>query len=313
MKRCGLYALGLFLALRVCAGEDRLDLSWKWHEGDTLRYRSSEVQSQRLTTEEGEVGVHQEQIVLITLDVLKILEGNRARVRNTYDSFYIDIKNSETRIQYDSALGRDQKSANHPLVRPFRQMVGQSFDMVINSAGVIGRIEGFAEILQSIMDGMQLDASSPAVQLFRQAFSEEAVRAQVEMLFRVVPPEPVRVGDTWNRSSETPVPGVGMSRTTMRYKLTDLKELRGETCARISVRSDVTLSLEGEDGERMEQPAGHLTGLLYFGVEKGRLVQLELGSRIEEALPDQPDPYGPSTGAPAKQVLSQRISYELIE
>ena len=77
------------------------------------------------------------------------------------------------------------------------RMQGASFKVSLGADRKITRFEGYEEFVERIADG-----NAKLARFFRSILSESSFRKMVTQTFSIVPPHPVRAGESWNQSQD---------------------------------------------------------------------------------------------------------------
>ncbi len=126
----------------------------------------------------------------------------------------MDIEIGGNKISYDSAQAPDPAN-NNPMTAFFKAMLNHEFTVVINRDLEVKDVRGAEELVRN------LSAVNPQLRpLLTNILSKDALRQMTEPTLFAVPPRPVRVGDTWNRTTHLDMGAIGgyHSRYTFTYQ-----------------------------------------------------------------------------------------------
>lgn len=119
-----------------------------------------------------------------------------------------------------SALKNPMQMVN----RVFGAIKGQEFSMKVNSEGKVLEVNGMEEMAKRLVDSMGLDEGEKekVLEQFSQQFNAEKMKSQFERTWYIFPNKEVKVGDKWERNSNTNMGGLeGNYKST--YEVTDIE------------------------------------------------------------------------------------------
>lgn len=303
----------------VCAESEPIAMAWKWEPGEVLFYRTRQSNQQRMTQGDRFQRISQSQDVLVRHSVDAVADGI-ATVATTYEEVKMDIAAGVgPAVHFDSTVDPEGESANHPAVAPLAALVGTTWRMEVDREGQIHDVQGFDEVVDKMLEGMRKSgASGIAPDELRKNLADKTIRQQLEASLRVVPSDPVRVGETWKREFERTLPGFGEVVQTTTYTFEGIEEVDGENCAKI-----VSLARsEPAVGGGMNPAVANLLadalrdaevkGAILFSLDRGRLVSQELSMSMSIESPPPPSPMlDPEQGPLAATTHQIRQSIEI--
>lgn len=100
---------------------------------------------------------------------------------------------------------------------------GQKFSMQVDAEGKIHDVTGFENMANAIVDSMAIDDEKrqEMKQKFNQQFNSEKMKSQLGRLLYIFPNKEVKVGDSWQKTSQ--VSGEMGGEYTSTYKVTDIE------------------------------------------------------------------------------------------
>jgi hypothetical protein len=202
-------ALARFAALALLAGgcaSEPVELGLDLEPGRSFAVVLSATQDLVQELDDGE-SVSSQTVTLRWHEHVEAVDalGNATMV-HTYDSVQFLAEAPDGRIEYDSNRdGPDAPAGAFGL----GAVVGESLRIELGPRGRVRAIHGVRELVDRVVGRLALppgvDAASVRQGLERH-FGEDAVRDRLSTLFGVLPDGPVRVGDTWTRTSEVRAP-----------------------------------------------------------------------------------------------------------
>lgn len=163
--------------------------------------------------------------MLVTGDngIEKIIKTRYERLKMSFDISGMNIEVDTDKPLTGDFGNNDVAKAFQSINRIFGAVKGQSFTMKVNAEGKISEVTGFEQMANSIADSMHLDSTKrkQMLQAFLQQFNEKSVKGQFERFLFIFPNKEVRVGDSWNKTTETS--GVIDARYNSEYTVTDIE------------------------------------------------------------------------------------------
>ena len=134
-----------------------------------------------------------------TMSVLDVDAEGAMTVETKYDSVLFRQKGPAGVVEFDSANPPKQPP---PLARAFAVLPGLRFRMTLAPAGGVKSLQGLAEMSAEMVRRLDLPegpARSNVQKVLSDHFGEAAMRDNMQNLFALYPPGPVKVGESWER------------------------------------------------------------------------------------------------------------------
>lgn len=133
----------------------------------------------------------------------------KSAIKNEY---VLEVKYSELgmkmempQAELDYGSGKEiNDTVNNLMSIMFDNMVGKSFEMVLDNKGRVKSISGFDKIIAHLFDNLPNVEEAQKDQLLKQmdkAFGEDSFKQSMEAATAIFPENPVKVGDTWEIES----------------------------------------------------------------------------------------------------------------
>jgi hypothetical protein len=169
-------------------------------------------------------------------------------------------------MSYDSDKDSASGSTN-PIASVFSKMIGSKFHYFLDASNNVVQIDGIDELISRLADGGRTAAQ------FKSMFTEDYFK-QLMGANRLLPPNPVQPGDTWQVQIQVPA---GFTTLSMDYTLTFTGwEKHGErNCARIDFTGTIQSQPGGNPnpmGMTMSVPEGNTSGVFWFDPEFGTAI-----------------------------------------
>jgi hypothetical protein len=206
MKRLGSAAIGLLL-LVVCVQTQTtgsgVTLRYGWTKGEILKYRMELQTDTKITGPSAPESAtfNQTMTQQLSLAVVDVDGFGTATLKETVTAIRAEMNTPTGPVVVDSTS--PPASTANPMTammaKTFSALVGSPITVVMAADGAVEKVEGASRIMDKIVAAAGSDAAAgPAAQLLKSMFSDEALRSMTEQSFTRFPPQPVKVGGTWN-------------------------------------------------------------------------------------------------------------------
>jgi hypothetical protein len=208
--------------------------------------------------------------------------GNTKTITTSIDRFKMNMEVGGMNLEVDTDKpvtdDNDSSGKKNPLKmvdRIFNAIKGQHFSMKVDAEGKVLEVTGFENMAQSLVDSMGLDEehSKEMIQKFNQQFNGDQMKEQFERTWYIFPNKEVKVGDTWQKKSETG--GMMGGKYNSTYKVTEIEgdmvtleettkiesdnkgaKMNGEVKGTLVVDSRVGLVVKADQDMTMKTEAG---------------------------------------------------------
>jgi hypothetical protein len=189
----------------------------------------------------------------------------------------IDIGGNK--ISYDSTA--DPQPQN-PMADFFRVLQSLELKLTISPKLEIIKIEGGEEFIK------KLGATNPAMEpLLKNILSDKALKQMAEPTWGAIPPNPVKKGSTWDKTTELDLGPIGTYKTKYTYTYEGEEKDKGD---KIKIDAALTYSVPGKkDGLPFTIQSANLsskegTGVAYFDQKAGRFSSTNMTMKLEGTL-----------------------------
>lgn len=260
------------LSALPCLAAEPVELVYKFDADAPVRYvmvqdtvQDQAVQGQRVSTETS-VSTH------TTSRLLETNEDGSILVGSSTDRIVFSMSVPGMEIDYDSAKAADRAKMSNPTVASMAALVGNDVHLLIASDGTILDVPNIAD-LQARVNAMD----DPNVRAGAALMTDKAtVMATNEMNYKLLPAEPVEVGDTWARSFKIPFE-FGEMTTNFDLKLDSVKD----GIASISITGSMTMPEINQQQITVTMSDASVSGSLLFDIEDGVVNQMDLKTVTE--------------------------------
>ncbi len=157
-------------------------------------------------------------------------DGNTKTITNKIDRFKMKMNVAGMNIEVDtdnplpeSGAASDEKNPFKIVNRLFGAIKGQRFSMKVDAEGKVLNVEGFENMAKSVVDSLGLgeEEKQEMMKQFEGQFNAKTTKEQFERFLYIFPNKEVKVGDTWQKSTETS--GQMAAKYNSTYKVTDIE------------------------------------------------------------------------------------------
>lgn len=288
------------------ADGDEISIKYLWKAGQTERYDMTQTAVSRIKSENGANQAQTTQIhnSTVRLEIPSVDESGVADARWTVEKVRIEIRQiiGEPMV-LDSAdpAHRENRDAG-----PLFAMIDRTVSFKISPAGEVSDVSGVEPVLNELIARYKDDPNSEAIlETLRQGFSDEQMRQQISQTLSVLPPKPVRVGESWEKVNELPVPIIGKVRNTETVTLVAVHEI-GDT-RQAEIRSNAIMKpVEQAEDAAMKMGDSSAKHELLFNITKGLIQSYVIES--EMLLTGTPE-----GGQPTIAEITTKTSLKLVE
>jgi hypothetical protein len=189
---------------------------------------------------------------------------DRFKMKTGARGMNIEIDTDKPFVASDS--GKDKKdSAMEMMTKLFGAIRQQKFTMTVNSEGKVLQVAGFEDMAKRVVDSMGLEGAKKEEMIaqFNKQFNGDQVKGQFERFWYIFPNKEVKIGESWNRSSDLngPMPGNYNSTYTV-------KDIEGDM-----VTLDEKTKIETKQGAMVLN--GDITGTIIVDSKLGLVVSAD--------------------------------------
>lgn len=212
----------VFVALLIVGAADaqKYELKFNLAPGTNWKAKQSSIMdiNQQVMGMSNDMKMTMEAITAYSVD--KVLDGN-FYLTFTYDAMIMKIESPMMNLSYDSSQPVD---AQNPFSNSLGSMIGEKFEVVMDSKGKVMSVNGFDRIMDKMMKSVGGDngAKDQVIASVKQQFGDDAIKGSIEMSTALFPAAEVAIGDTWIVESVVPVNVELKSKSTLTLK--DVKD-----------------------------------------------------------------------------------------
>ncbi|MBK7560018.1 MAG: hypothetical protein IPI68_00475 [Chitinophagaceae bacterium] len=212
-------------------------------------------------------------------------DGNTKTISSSIDRFKLNMEVAGMNIEVDtdkpfpeSGNGDDEKDPVKKMNRLFGAIKDQRFSMKVDAEGKVQEVKGFENMAESVVDSLNLtgEQRDKMMKQFNDQFSAKNIKEQFERVWYIFPNKKVKVGDSWQRNTETGGTLGGMYTST--YTVAEIEgdmvtleektkvesqeekmKLKGEITGTLVVDSRVGLVVNADQEMKMTATAGGMS------------------------------------------------------
>lgn len=238
------------------SGGDLVSLKLNFKAGDKFLY-STHVDQKIESVAAVNQNVVMDMIYACTGD-----EGGNKKLSITYDYISMKMSSPMGSASYDS---RDPSKSDMSMTMA-DSLIGKSFSVFVSPDGQIKKVDGLAELINTLNKRGDKKAGAEAAS----AFSDTAVMQLMQASFGMYPDHPVKVGEQWVKKSQTGFSGINVD-VESTYTLTTVEGNK----AVISMNAVMSLpkSDMGPTGSGMQlEMKGTQQGTLDVDIPTGQII-----------------------------------------
>ena len=184
----------------ACSKSKSLRLQLNLDAGKTYRTKMVSEQIIKQTFKGAEQSISQRIGMGYSMEVLSRDEKNVYDIRVKYDSIEFEQKGPFGLIEYNSEHPPENVP---PMAMGFASLLGQSFNMKLDSMGKVYSIEGIDKIIDNLLNKMNIPNDNPMSKQIREnlksTFGEDSIKESMKSWFSIYREEPIKVGDLWTQ------------------------------------------------------------------------------------------------------------------
>lgn len=313
--------------------QEKISLQYDWVKGKNYQYRMTQemcIKMEMPGMPESQETITK-QVFTLSQEVKDVNDQGLATIELKHESIQGEVDNPMMgKTSFDSTKEEDRKRVEIDprlaIYALYLKMIGKPITMKMDPQGKIIEVKGLTEMMQDIIK------ESPAVEMFKDMFTDKYFKDMLQQCFVLLPEEPVAKGDSWENPFELPILSFGTCKgnVTSTYqgkqsilRSTTKDESVGQReCAKIDQTAIMTFSIAPNSPlgmmPDMKLEVDKSTGTIYFDLEEGIIVKskvkIEMTGTITMTMPEMQDE---ETDEPVKMELQMKIEgiirMELIE
>ncbi|MEQ8847963.1 DUF6263 family protein [Botrimarina sp.] len=264
--------LTLIAAVAPLAATAAEPLVWKWEEGESQRYKST--QSMQMTINAGPAGKVQtetETTMAMTWSAKEVKPDDAAVLEQQVERVAMSMQGPMGQgMKYDTASDAPPSGMAAMIAPTFEAMVAAPITLTMLPTGEITELS-LPEEMTNAMGAMPGGADM-----------NQMVKQSSQQGFVTFPKEPLEVGQSWTRQATASTPQMGELVTTTTYTYNGPKEVDGKQLESIGVTLDLDSGKNGGQGQmQMDFNTVSSDGEILFDRESGKIVSSRLDAENE--------------------------------
>jgi hypothetical protein len=251
-----------------------------WEEMTTKTIQNIKVQGL-------DVGQNQEQTFTFKFEPKK-QEGDKWIVQQTIEAVKMKIDIAGSPVSYDSATENAPGGTNTALSEFFKALKGSQFMLTIGKDCTVEKVEGREEFIKKL-----ISANKTLETLLNKILGDEAMKQMADPCFGVVPKEPKKQGDKWNKVVKLSLGPLGSYENT--YNFTYTKQTGDVAEIDVTVELKYTVPAADQGGEslpfkikggKIEQVKDDKSnrGKILFNTKAGRVESVDVSVKMTGTL-----------------------------
>ena len=187
---------------------DTATLKWKFEKGKTFYQTMTTKTNQNMKVMGSDIKQDQSQTFWFSWTPEEDKDGKWA-IKQKIEGVQMSIDIGGSKISIDSTQPAPLSS---PLGEFVKALVGSEFKIILTKDFKVEKIEGRKEFLDKL-----IQSNPPMKGLLEQILSEEAIKEMADPTFAVLPNEPKKVDDKWERKSNIKMGPIGSYNNVYTY------------------------------------------------------------------------------------------------
>jgi hypothetical protein len=254
-----------------------VELKVKWPVGNRYTERLTVDSSSQTTVAQApkpvaqKVRMEQE----YSLSVTREREKGGKELELEFQSTEMEVTSAgKTIMNVDTKGEADASEEKNPLAGSYRELVGAKIRYLLDQNNRVTKVEGLKEVIDKAVSR----APTQAKTMVRGMFSEDYFK-QIVDYGKMMPPKPVKPGETWPVKTEIAMGPMGRIATELTYTFKGMEEHEKRNCALLEFTG--TLSMRpGTNGAAaptaMNIENGTMSGKAWFDPELGAMIDMNL-------------------------------------
>lgn len=282
LRRLSALALILTVGLASSSSSARAaePLTWKFKEGETIRYKLVQKTENTMKAGGREGGSKVEQISDVRWDVKSVSSDGLAQMTQTIDRVRVTMETpGQPTFKFDSdaADGPHEGPLAAQLAPMFKALAGFECSLTMNPRGKIDNVKIPEETIKAL--------SGSALGQATHLFSEEGMRDMISQSSLVLPPtaDETLPGKSWTDQAKVAVPNLGAILTEKTYTV-EGPDKEDSKLTRITLASKMTVEQNENAGVRLEITDQKNEGDFLFDTDAGRIAKSHVVANMTQLI-----------------------------
>lgn len=270
MRHFCLFVLAGCAATMSARAQDTL--SWRFQPGETLKYTVQQTMNTHMEDGANAADTTMKQAMDMSWKVTDVTSDGNAKIDQQIDRVRLSMEGGVfgTGAEFDSA---DSGAPSNPIVKAmsdvFRQIIGQPFEVTMNTTGKVVEVEVPPALLKS------LTASGAGVS---NVLSEDALKQMMSQSSVTLPEGAVSRNQTWETAQRVELPFGAMK---VDSRMTYLGPDPETGLAKIAMQPSVSVEPKKDSPLQLKLTNTSGNGTILFDRQNGRIVRSELSLQLE--------------------------------
>ena len=263
-------------------------LTWRFTKDVPFYQELTTTTIQNIKVQGLDVGQNQEQTFWFKFLPIK-QEGDKWVVQQTIEGVKMKIDIAGNPVSYDSTQDAATAGTNTALSEFFKQLKGSQFTLTIAKDMTVEKVDGRDEFVKKLVA-----ANKQLEQLLNKILGEESMKQMADPTFGVVPKEPKKVGEKWEKKVKLALGPLGSYDNT--YAFTYTKQTGDVADIAVAVALVYTPPPADQGGEALpfKIKEGKLTqdtdpkvtngGTIQFNTKTGRIDSSKIAVKLTGSL-----------------------------
>lgn len=194
----------------------------------------------------------------------------------------------KTIMNIDTKGEADASEEKNPLAGSYRELVGAKIRYLLDQNNRVTKVEGLKEVIDKAVSR----APAQAKTMVRGMFSEDYFKQIVDYA-KMMPPKPVKPGETWPVKTEIAMGPMGLVSTELNYTFKGMEQHEKRNCALLEFAGTMTMrpATNSAAPTSMSIENGTMSGKAWFDPDLGAMIDMSIEqnmtSKVTYTIPAQ--------------------------
>lgn len=252
---------------------EKVTLKQKFEPGTRWMTTTMNIDQTMSTGPTGAISSKIQQMMVMKMVVEKPNEQGEKTLTMTYERIVQNMSMGKMmNMSFDSAAPDDKQTS--PMAQFMKPLVGSKIVVILDKDDKVKEIKGLDEMFGKIGGNAGMAAG------MKKSFGDNAVKSMISQSQKMMPTQPVAVGESWKMKDKIEVPVIGELNYDIDLKLIDVSKKNGKNVATIEFSGMMTGTPQ-ELKEMPEMPGGKMElkemkmtqkGQILFDIDAGRAI-----------------------------------------
>ncbi len=193
MKNLTLFSVLMTLLFLSCSGPQPLTFNPGWEDDDTFSYK----QTQETETDVSVMGQQQKTIQMQVMDYEYQVQDKKEDGSTDLDVVIKGLKVETSSPMFSMQYDSENADGSGQFDQLYGPMVDHKFDLMVDKNGKVTTFSGASEMFENIKENANMPNMEQIMGSLETQFGDETLKENFASFSKFLPPNPVKVGETW--------------------------------------------------------------------------------------------------------------------